>query len=55
MLYNKLNNDKNDEIILLITYQVVIPEITNIFQPSGEIVEYNTKNKKAKLIRNITY
>ena len=54
LLYNKLNNVKNDEIILLVTHQVVISEITNISPPSGGIVIYNTINKKAKLIRNIT-
>ena len=54
LLYDKLNNVKNDEIILLVTHQVVISEITNISPPSGGIVIYNTINKKAKLIRNIT-
>ena len=54
LLYDKLKNVKNDELILLVTHQVVISEITNVFSPSGGIVIYNTKNKKAKLIRNIT-
>ena len=54
LLYDKLKNVKNDELILLVTHQVVISEITNVFPPSGGIVIYNTKNKKAKLIRNIT-
>ena len=54
LLYNKLKNVKNDELILLVTHQVVISEITNVFPPSGGIVIYNTKNKKAKLISNIT-
>ena len=54
LLYNKLKNVKNDELILLVTHQVVISEITNVFPPSGGIVIYNTKNKKAKLIRNIS-
>ena len=44
----------NDEIILLVTHQVVISEITNISPPSGGMVIYNTKNKKVKLIKNIT-
>ncbi len=48
MLCNKLNNVKNDEIILLFTHQVVISEITNISPPSSGIVIYNTINKKAK-------
>ena len=54
LLYDKLNNVKKGEFILLVTHQVVISEITNISPPSGGIVLYNTKNKKAKLIRNIT-
>ena len=54
LLYDKLNNVKNNEFILLVTHQVVISEITNISPPSGGIVIYNTKNKKAKLIRNLT-
>ena len=53
LLLDKLKNVKNDELILLVTHQVVISEITNVFPPSGGIVIYNTKNKKAKLIRNI--
>ena len=54
LLYDKLNNVKNDDFILLVTHQVVISEITKISPPSGGIVIYNTINKKAKLIRNIT-
>ena len=54
LLYDKLKNVKNDELILLVTHQIVISEITNVYPPSGGIVIYNTKNKKAKLIRNIT-
>ena len=54
LLYDKLNNVKNDDFILLVTHQVVISEITNISPPSGGIVIYNTINNKAKLIRNIT-
>ena len=51
--YNNYNV-KNDDFILLVTHQVVISEITKISPPSGGIVIYNTINKKAKLIRNIT-
>ena len=54
LLYDKLNNVKNDDFVLLVTHQVVISEITNISPPSGGIVIYNTINRKAKLIRNIT-
>ena len=54
LLYDKLKNVKNDELILLVTHQVVISEITNVFPPSGGIIIYNSKNKKAKLISNIT-
>ena len=54
LLYDKLNNVKNDDFILLVTHQVVISEITNISPPSGGMVIYNTKNKKVKLIKNIT-
>ena len=54
LLYDKLKNVKNDELILLVTHQIVISEITNVSPPSGDIVIYNTKNKKAKLISNIT-
>ena len=53
LLHDKLNNVKNDEIILLVTHQVVISKITNISPPSGGMVIYNTKNKKVKLIKNI--
>ena len=54
LLYDKLNNVKIDDFVLLVTHQVVISEITKISPPSGGIVIYNTINKKAKLIRNIT-
>ena len=54
LLYDKLKNVQNDELILLVTHQVVISKITNLSPPSGGIVIYNTKNKKAKLISNIT-
>ena len=54
LLYDKLNNVKNDDFILLVTHQVVISEITKISPHSGGKVIYNTINKKAKLIRNIT-
>ena len=54
LLYDRLNNVKNDDFILLVTHQVVISEITNISPPSGGIVIYSTINRKAKLIRNIT-
>ena len=54
LLYDKLKNVKDDELILLVTHQVVISEITNVFPPSGGIIIYNSKNKKAKLISNIT-
>ena len=54
LLLDKLKNVKNDELILLVTHKIVISEITNVSPPSGGIVIYNTKNKKAKLIKNIT-
>ena len=54
LLYDKLNNVQNDDFILLVTHKVVISEVTNISPPSGGIVIYNTINKKAKLIRNVT-
>ena len=53
LLYDKLNNVKNEELILMVTHQIVISEITKVFPPSGGIVIYNTKKKQAKLIRNI--
>ena len=40
LLYDKLNNVKNDELILLVTHQIVISEITNVSPPSGGIVIY---------------
>ena len=53
LLYDKLNKVKNEELVLLVTHQIVIYEITKVSPPSGGIVIYNTKNKEAKLIGNI--
>ena len=52
LLYEKLKNLKTNDLVLFITHQVVISEVTNISPPSGGIVIYNTKSKNTKLISN---
>ena len=49
LLYQKINNLPNDKITLMVTHQVVISAVTNIYTQSGGIVLYNSRNKKSKL------
>jgi hypothetical protein len=46
----RLNSVKEDELLLMITHQVVISEVTEISPPSGGIVIYNHKTRKALTI-----
>ena len=46
----RLNSVKEGEIVLMITHQVVISEITQIAPPSGGVVIYNHKNSEAMAI-----
>ncbi len=46
----RLNSVKEEELLLMITHQVVISEVTKISPPSGGIVIYNHKTKKALTI-----
>ena len=53
-LNKKLSSTKNDELVLMVTHQVVISNITGIAPPSGGIVIYNSQTKQSKQI-NIEY
>ena len=51
----KLDNLSSKSLILMITHQVVIAEITSISPPSGGIILYNSKNKTAKEFKITDY
>ena len=53
-LNKKLSSTKNDELILMVTHQVVISNITGIAPPSGGIVIYNSQTRQSTQI-NIQY
>ncbi len=53
-LNNKLSSTKNNELILMVTHQVVILNITGIAPPSGGIVIYNSQTRQSKQL-NIQY
>ena len=53
-LNKKLSSTKNDELVLMVTHQVVISSITGIAPPSGGIVIYNSQTRKSKKL-NIQY
>ena len=55
MLNVKLDNLSSKSLILMITHQVVIAEITSISPPSGGIILYNSKNKTAKEFKITDY
>ena len=49
-----MSSTKNDELVLMVTHQVVISSITGIAPPSGGIVIYNSQTRKSKKL-NIQY
>ena len=51
LLQDKLNSLSSDELVLMITHQVVISAVTGISPPSGGLVVYNTYTQNAKAIR----
>ena len=51
----KLDNLSSKSLILMISHQVVIAEITSISPPSGGIILYNSKNKTAKEFKITDY
>ena len=53
-LNKKLSSTTNDELVLMVTHQVVISNITGIAPPSGGIVIYNSQTRQSKQI-NIEY
>ena len=48
LLYQKINNLPKDKITLMVTHQVVISAVTNIFTQSGGVVLYNSKTKQSR-------
>ena len=48
LLYQKINNLPKDKITLMVTHQVVISAVTNIFTQSGGVVLYNSRTKQSK-------
>ena len=53
-LNKKLSSTKNNELVLMVTHQVVILNITGIVPSSGGIVIYNSQTRQSKQI-NIEY
>ena len=53
-LNKKLSSTTNDELVLMVTHQVVISNITGIAPPNGGIVIYNSQTRQSKQI-NIKY
>ena len=53
-LNKKLSSTTNDELVLMVTHQVVISNITGIAPPSGGIVIYNSQTRQSKQL-NIQY
>ena len=53
-LNKKLFSTSNNELVLMVTHQVVISKITGISPPSGGIVIYNSQTRQSKQI-NIEY
>ena len=47
-LNKKLSSTSNDELVLMVTHQVVISKITGISPPSGGIVIYNSQTRQSK-------
>ena len=53
-LNKKLSSTKNNELVLMVTHQVVISNITGIAPQSGGIVIYNSQTRQSKQL-NIQY
>lgn len=51
LLRDKLDNLSSDDLVLMVTHQVVISAITDISPPSGGLVVYNTSTQNAKPVR----
>jgi broad specificity phosphatase PhoE len=49
-LENYLGSVKQDELVLLVTHQVVISAVTGIYAPSGGVVLFNTTTKTSKAL-----
>lgn len=49
-LAEKLNAVRGDALILMVTHQVVIAEVTGVTSPSGGLVAYNTKTGEHRRI-----
>ena len=47
-LNKKLSSTSNNELVLMVTHQVVISKITGISPPSGGIVIYNSQTRQSK-------
>ncbi len=51
LLRDKLDSLSSDDLVLMVTHQVVISAITDISPPSGGLVVYNTSTQNAKPVR----
>ena len=51
LLKDKLDSLSSDDMVLMVTHQVVISAITDISPPSGGLVIYNTSTQDAKQVR----
>ena len=51
LLTEKLASLSSDELVLMVTHQVVINAVTGISPPSGGLVVYNTQTGAAKAVR----
>ena len=49
-LHKKLAQIPNDALVLMVTHQVVMTAITDIFPASGDMIAYNSKRKTAQKI-----
>ena len=49
-LKNCLDSLKQDDLVLLVTHQVVISAVTGIYAPSGGVVLFNTTTKASKAL-----
>jgi broad specificity phosphatase PhoE len=45
-----LGSLKQDELVLLVTHQVVISAVTGVYAPSGGVVLFNTASKRSKAL-----
>jgi len=51
LLRDKLDSLSSDDLVLMVTHQVVISAITDISPPSGGLVVYNTSTQNAKPVK----